>query len=70
MLLPYLEKNSVFLFFLFFKIVFRSHVDTALDQAVMGLSRLVGGQAGDPLLLGGSRGDLASPKTGFGRWCV
>ena len=29
--------------FLFFKIVFRSHVDTVLDQAFMGLSRLVGG---------------------------
>lgn len=43
MLLLYLEKNSVFLFFLFLKIVFRSHVDTALDQTIMGLSRLVGG---------------------------
>ena len=35
--------EKLFFFSFFKKVVFRSHMDTALDQAIMGLSRLVGG---------------------------
>ena len=35
-LLPYLEENSIFL-----KVAFRGLVDTCLDQAIMGLSKLL-----------------------------